>query len=69
MNVTKLLEFLFGCHHSSLSRIFTIGRRTYRVCCECGAEFDYSIEEMAINQRHWQRSEPHVVEEMRHSAA
>lgn len=48
MNVTRLLEFLLGCHHSSLSRVFTIGRRTYRVCCECGAEFDYSLEKMAI---------------------
>ena len=40
------------------------GRRTYRVCCECGAEFDYSIETMKIN-----RSERHVVEDMRHAAA
>ena len=50
MNVTRLLEFLFGCHHSSLSRVFTIGRRTYRVCCECGAQFDYSLENMAIKR-------------------
>ncbi len=50
MNGTRLLEFLFGCHHSSLSRVFTIGRRTYRVCCECGAEFDYSLEKMAIKR-------------------
>ncbi len=56
MNVTRLLEFLFGCHHSSLSRVFTIGRRTYRVCCECGAEFDYSLEKMAI--QHEQRRPP-----------
>ncbi len=51
MNVTRLLEFLFGCHHSSLSRVFTIGRRTYRVSCECGAEFDYSLENMAIQRK------------------
>jgi hypothetical protein len=50
MNVTRLLESLFGCHHSSLSRVFTIGRRTYRVCCECGAEFDYSLEKMAVQR-------------------
>lgn len=50
MNVSRSLEFLFGCHHSSLSRVSTIGRRTYRVCCECGAEFDYSLEKMAIKR-------------------
>ena len=50
MNARRLFEFLFGCHHSSLSRVFTIGRRTYCVCCECGAEFDYSLENMAIKR-------------------
>ena len=64
MKMTTLLNFLFGCHHSNLSRVFTIRRRTYRVCCDCGAEFDYSIETMEIN-----RSELHVVEDMRHAAA
>ena len=64
MKITTLLNFLFGCHHSNLSRVFTIRRRTYRVCCDCGAEFDYSIETMAIN-----RSELNVVEDMRHAAA
>ena len=64
MKITTLLNFVFGCHHSNLSRVFTIRRRTYRVCCDCGAEFDYSIEQMATN-----RSELHVLEEMRHSAA
>ena len=51
MKITTLLNFLFGCHHSNLSRVFTIRRRTYRVCCDCGAEFDYSIKEMAISRR------------------
>ena len=57
MKITTLLNFLFGCHHSNLSRVFTIRRRTYRVCCDCGAEFDYSIREMAINRRQAQRPE------------
>ena len=43
-----LMEFLFGCHHDSLSRVFTINRRTYCVCCDCGAEFDYSLERMSV---------------------
>ncbi len=55
MKITTLLNFLFGCHHSNLSRVFTIRRRTYRVCCDCGTEFDYSIEKMAINRRQAQR--------------
>jgi hypothetical protein len=32
----------FGCHHSQLSRVFTIKKRTYQVCLECGQEFGYS---------------------------
>ena len=51
MNVVTLLDFLFGCHHSNLSRVFTIRKRTYRVCCECGAEFDYSLHRMAIERQ------------------
>ena len=60
MNITRLLEFLFGCHHSNLSRVFTIARRTYRVCCDCGAEFDYSLETMA-NRGQRTRSPAHYV--------
>jgi hypothetical protein len=39
--------YLFGCHHKALSRVFTIGHRTYQVCCECGAEFEYSLKKMS----------------------
>ena len=38
-SVVAALDFLFGCHHHNLSRVFTIHGRTYRVCCGCGAEF------------------------------
>ncbi len=44
------LNLLFGCHHGNLSRAFTIHGRTYRVCCDCGAEFGYSLERMALEQ-------------------
>ena len=37
-----MLEFAFGCRHDQLSRVFTINRRTYKVCYECGHEVDYS---------------------------
>lgn len=46
-----VLDFLFGCHHSNLSRVFTIGRKTYRVCCNCGATFNYSLEAMRMESR------------------
>jgi hypothetical protein len=35
-----LLHFVFGCRHRHLSRVFTIQRRTYKVCFDCGREFD-----------------------------
>jgi hypothetical protein len=35
-----IFQFTFGCHHSQMSRVFTIRKRTYRVCFECGQEFD-----------------------------
>jgi hypothetical protein len=45
-SVSLIFETLFGCHHSQLSRVFTIKKRTYRVCFECGREIDYSWERM-----------------------
>jgi hypothetical protein len=42
----RIFESVFGCHHQDLSRVFTIQKRTYRVCFECGREFDYSWELM-----------------------
>ena len=35
-----LFQFVFGCRHRHLSRVFTIKRRTYKVCFDCGREFD-----------------------------
>jgi hypothetical protein len=37
-----IFQFAFGCHHNHLSRVFTIQKRTYQVCVECGREFEYS---------------------------
>ncbi len=61
MKITTLINFLFGCHHGNLSRVFTICRRTYCVCCDCGAEFDYSLETMAIKGRRTRSSAHHVL--------
>jgi hypothetical protein len=46
-----IFDCIFGCHHRRLSRVFTIGGRTYRVCCSCGATFKYSLESMSIERR------------------
>jgi hypothetical protein len=46
-HIASLIEFLFGCHHRNLSHVFTISQHTYRVCWDCGAEFDYSWETMS----------------------
>jgi len=42
----KIAQFAFECHHTDLSRVFTIQKRTYRVCFKCGKEVDYSWELM-----------------------
>lgn len=46
-----VLDFLFGCHHGQLSRVFTLGGETYRVCCDCGAKYSYSLESMSLKRR------------------
>jgi len=40
VKLLTLFQFIFGCRHRHLSRVFTIKRRTYRVCFDCGREFD-----------------------------
>lgn len=47
-----VLEFAFGCHHTRLSRVFTLESRTYKVCCDCGATFNYSLRTMSVVRRH-----------------
>ncbi len=49
--IAKALDYAFGCHHEHLSRVFTIKGRTYRVCCDCGKDFDYSLRTMSIVRR------------------
>jgi hypothetical protein len=34
------IQFAFGCHHRHVSRVFTIKKQTYKVCLDCGHEFD-----------------------------
>ena len=36
-----IFQLTFGyCRHRHLSRVFTIKHRTYKVCFDCGREFD-----------------------------
>jgi hypothetical protein len=37
---SSVLQFIFGCRHRHMSRVFTIKARTYKVCFDCGREFD-----------------------------
>jgi uncharacterized membrane protein len=46
--VVMALKFLFGCHHRNLSRVFSIGGETYKVCWHCGSKFSYSLTDMSI---------------------
>ncbi len=52
--VLRTLDWLFGCHHRNLSWAFTRDGRTYRVCWDCGCEFDYcwSTLRFASHRRH-----------------
>jgi hypothetical protein len=49
--LAKALDFAFGCHHRKLSRVFTIDGHSYKVCCGCGATFNYSLETMSMRHR------------------
>ena len=40
-------DAVFGCRHSHLSRPFTLQRKTYEVCLDCGREIPYSLTSMS----------------------
>lgn len=44
----RLYDLMLGCSHRHISRPMTINKRTYCVCCDCGRQFDYSLEQMRI---------------------
>jgi len=49
--VIAFFDLIFGCHHRHLSRVFTMSGRTYRVCCDCGTKFRYSLSNMSMEPR------------------
>jgi hypothetical protein len=38
-----MIQFAFGCNYRHLSRVFTIKMPTYKVCLDCGHEFDLPL--------------------------
>jgi len=50
-NLVGALDFLFGCHHPNLSRVFTHDGQTYRMCCDCGAQVQVFADDMAVKRR------------------
>lgn len=46
--VRVLCHLVFDCHHRDLSRVFTMGGRSYQVCFDCGGKIDYSWETMSL---------------------
>jgi hypothetical protein len=40
VKLLPMFQFIFGCRHRHLSRVFTIQCRAYKVCFDCGREFD-----------------------------
>jgi hypothetical protein len=48
----NVLDFAFGCRHRKLSRVFTLDGHTYKVCCECGTHFEYSLQTMSLVPHH-----------------
>ncbi len=45
--IDRVMDTLFGCRHQDVSRPFTLRRRTYKVCLECGRELRYSLRTMS----------------------
>ena len=43
-----MLDWIFGCHHRHVSRVFTIDGQTYQVCFACGAKLRYSWRTMSL---------------------
>ncbi len=49
--LSKIYAWFFGCQHAALSRVFTLERRSYKVCYDCGREFDYSLAQMKVTSQ------------------
>lgn len=48
--IGSVLQWLVECHHYDRSRVFTINKRSYQTCLNCGFEIDYAWERMGSMQ-------------------
>jgi hypothetical protein len=46
--LSAIFEWIFGCHHRRLSRVFTVDHKTYQVCFDCGRKLQYSWRAMSL---------------------
>lgn len=53
-----LVATLFGCWHRNLSRPFTHGRQSYRVCLGCGARKNFNTETLITSRGFYYPPQP-----------
>lgn len=53
-SVENVYHRVFGCWHTNMSRPFTIGQETYRMCLHCGAH-------RAFDPRQWKMVGPYYM--------
>ena len=59
-NIMAGLQWFVECHHHDRSRVFTINKRSYQTCLDCGHEIDYAWERMGSMQYGLTASESEV---------
>jgi hypothetical protein len=64
-----ILHFVFGCRHRRKSGVFTIKKRTYQVCLNCGQEFEYSWVQMRSVRSNVVRGSDAPLNSVRHPEA
>ncbi len=61
--MSHLLHLIFGCRHRELSRPWTIGGFSYKVCCRCAAILPYDIA-ILNGKEEYEHKEDHRVSEV-----
>ena len=63
--IHALVDFLLGCSHHKQTRPFTVDRRCYTVCLDCGQELPYSSTAMRpLTRAERAKSRAHASEEL-----
>lgn len=62
-SLIDVLNFLFGCRHRQKSGVFTIKKRSYRVCLMCGQEFERVLaQDRSVRQSRRRNSDRTLIE-------